>query len=222
MWRKILLGVAVLAVLGFSFFWYMFHHADTDIYPPLFAANCGSCHGDDLEGTDRGMALINSQLPGGDSVAAMIQSIRHGHRDKLESVLSDNQIKGLAMYIGERRMGQRFVDFSVFRDIEVPVKPISTEQHTFKIEEVYSGLDPLTYSIEPMPDGSILVTERTEGLAHIATDGTKTQISGAVTDTRFNYGVRGIPFGIGWLFDVALHPDYEENGWIYLTYTELC
>jgi glucose/arabinose dehydrogenase len=29
-------------------------------------------------------------------------------------------------------------------------------------------------------------------------------------------------WGHGWLLDVALHPDYDDNGWIYLHHTERC
>lgn len=28
--------------------------------------------------------------------------------------------------------------------------------------------------------------------------------------------------GLGWLLEVALHPDYEDNGWIYLHHTDRC
>ncbi len=31
-----------------------------------------------------------------------------------------------------------------------------------------------------------------------------------------------LKFGIGWLLDVALHPNYEENGWIYLSFGDRC
>ena len=32
----------------------------------------------------------------------------------------------------------------------------------------------------------------------------------------------GRTIGVGWLMDVALHPDFAENGWIYLHHTERC
>jgi glucose/arabinose dehydrogenase len=28
--------------------------------------------------------------------------------------------------------------------------------------------------------------------------------------------------GLGWMLDVALHPDYKNNGWVYLHYTDRC
>ena len=28
--------------------------------------------------------------------------------------------------------------------------------------------------------------------------------------------------GVGWMLDVAIHPDFEENGWIYLQFGDRC
>lgn len=33
---------------------------------------------------------------------------------------------------------------------------------------------------------------------------------------------RGLHLGVGWLLDIAIHPDYEKNGWVYLHCTDLC
>jgi glucose/arabinose dehydrogenase len=32
----------------------------------------------------------------------------------------------------------------------------------------------------------------------------------------------GLDYGMGWLLDIAPHPDYETNGWIYLVHTHIC
>ena len=36
------------------------------------------------------------------------------------------------------------------------------------------------------------------------------------------HGGGGLYYGQGWLLDVTIHPDYEENGWIYLHHTDRC
>ena len=63
-----------------------------------------------------------------------------------------------------------------------------------------------------LPDGRLLVTEQ-EGLLRIVA------ADGAVSEP-----VGGVPAvfarGQGGLMDVALHPRYEEQGWIYLSYSE--
>ncbi len=59
-----------------------------------------------------------------------------------------------------------------------------------------------------MPDGGILITEKS-GSMILFRDGEKTEISN-VPDVYVR--------GQGGLLDVELHPDYENNGWIYLSY----
>jgi glucose/arabinose dehydrogenase len=59
-----------------------------------------------------------------------------------------------------------------------------------------------------LPDGSMLITEKSGQLLHFK-DGNKTNIENvpAVYDR-----------GQGGLLDIKLHPKYETNGWIYITY----
>lgn len=59
-----------------------------------------------------------------------------------------------------------------------------------------------------LPDGSMLITEKAGDLIHFK-DGTKIIIEG----TPEVY-VRGQ----GGFLDIELHPDYQNNGWIYMTY----
>ena len=69
----------------------------------------------------------------------------------------------------------------------------------------------------------MLLTEKTRGLSIVAADGTlSAPIRGTPAAYDDGFEVPGIllTYGIGWLLDVALHPDYAENGWIYLPYGE--
>lgn len=59
-----------------------------------------------------------------------------------------------------------------------------------------------------LPDGSMLIAEKSGELIHFK-DGTKTEVDGA--PQVYNRGQGGF-------LDVALHPDYEQNGWIYFTF----
>lgn len=59
-----------------------------------------------------------------------------------------------------------------------------------------------------LPDGSMLITEKKGEIIHYK-DGIKTSI----TNVPEVY-VRGQ----GGLMDITLHPDYEANGWVYLSY----
>ena len=78
-------------------------------------------------------------------------------------------------------------------------------------------VQPITSFDEPwalafLPDGRMLVTERKGNLFIVSQDGTKLRVGGGMPDV--GYGGQG---GLG---DVAIHPDFAENGLIYLSYAE--
>lgn len=210
------------------------NHAELDIYVPKFAEHCSSCHGENLAGTQVGPALINVALSGGDSVPELQASITSAHlglvTPPLSQTLTDVELKGLAIFVGERRMGQRFTEFQFDRKISAPVDTQTSEQHSFVIETVAQGLDPLVFSIEPLPDGRLLLTEKERGLSilTLTKDGTKEPTIGVQSAliegtpvTGNSVGIKGVQFGSGWLLDVALHPDYATNGWVYLHHSHL-
>ena len=62
-----------------------------------------------------------------------------------------------------------------------------------------------------LPDGELLVTEKSGRLLLVSRDGGKAEISG-VPDV--DYGGQG---GLG---DIAIHPDYARNGLVYFSYVE--
>lgn len=62
-----------------------------------------------------------------------------------------------------------------------------------------------------LPDGALLVTEKKGVLWHVTSDGSKTEVQGL---WKVAYGGQG---GLG---DVVLHPDFERNSRVYLSYAE--
>ena len=90
-----------------------------------------------------------------------------------------------------------------------PDKVTKTELEEYRIETlVESGLKN-PWAIAFLPDGRKLVTEKSGKLRFISADG---KLDPAI--------VEGIPqtieHGQGGLMEVALHPDFEKNGWVYL------
>lgn len=80
----------------------------------------------------------------------------------------------------------------------------------FNVEPVAQFDEP--WAMAFLPDGKILVTEKKGRLAIIGSDG---QLHGATSGLpNVDYGGQG---GFG---DVALHPDFDENGLVYLSYAE--
>ena len=220
------MGAALgVVVIGFVFFirWAM----QTDPFFAVYDESCSVCHGEELEGTPLGMPLIGVELIHGDSVAEIHRSIANGFPQRgmpaWRDALSTAQIQSIAIYISERRVDRRFTDFKVDAPLSIPQGIVKGELHDFRLEVVATDLDPLPYSIAPLPDGRILLTEKKLGLSIISRDGKQSELIGGTPETYgYSIEIMSLEFGIGWMMDVALHPDYERNGWIYLHSGDLC
>ncbi|HEU4476279.1 MAG TPA: PQQ-dependent sugar dehydrogenase [Methyloceanibacter sp.] len=88
---------------------------------------------------------------------------------------------------------------------------IETKETTLKVETVASGLK-FPWGLAALPDRRLLVTERTGGLRIVSKDGSVSE------------PLKGVPQVVaaqqGGLLDVALDPNFAENGLVYLSYSE--
>jgi glucose/arabinose dehydrogenase len=85
--------------------------------------------------------------------------------------LNEGQIQSLAILIAEQRVNRQFYDFKVDQELIVPGDPIATELVSFRIETVVTGIHSKPFSIASLPDGRILVTEKTQGLSIVSPGG---------------------------------------------------
>jgi glucose/arabinose dehydrogenase len=87
---------------------------------------------------------------------------------------------------------------------------VHSQVHPFKVVTLTEGLEH-PWGLAFLPDGRMLVTERPGRLRIVAADGK--------LDPR---PVAGLPLiaeaGQGGLLDVALHPQFRDNRWVYLSY----
>jgi glucose/arabinose dehydrogenase len=87
---------------------------------------------------------------------------------------------------------------------------INSEKHTFRVVTLLKGLE-YPWSVAFLPDGRMLVTERAGRLRLVGQD--------LRLDPK---PIAGLPdvvaTGQGGLFDVVLHPEHSQNGWIYWAY----
>jgi len=88
---------------------------------------------------------------------------------------------------------------------------IHTDEHTLRAVTVVAGLAH-PWSVAFLPDGRMLITERPGRLRLVGSDG-----------ALASRPVEGLPANVaeqgqGGLLDVALHPKFAENGWVYLSY----
>ena len=192
-----------------------------------YEKDCQVCHGPSLEGTAQGPALVGAPLGGGESIAALTRSISEGAPSRgmpaWRQTLTPSRIRSLALYILEKRERPRSEnDYGLGSLPVIPDHVIESEEHDFRLETLAENiLHP--YAIAPLPNGDILLTERTQGLRIVSANN---PISPPLQGTPRVYTdgvIRGYTYtGLGWMLDVAVHPEYEKNGWVYISYGDRC
>ena len=178
----------------------------------IYAELCASCHGPTMAGAQAPSMLDDTWTHGGDD-ASITTSIKEGRLAQgmpaWKATLSDQDIRALVIFIRENAAKAK-------REKTTFAKPaaetnVQSEKHAFKLQTVVEGVKS-PWSISFLPDGRMLVTEKT-GQLRIVEKGTLAAAP-----------VGGVPAvwskGQGGLLDVAVHPDYAKNGWIYLSYSD--
>ena len=209
-------SVAVAVVSGLIAVTPLLIHAQSKPNPrdvsKLYGELCASCHGPKLTGAQAPSLLDDVWKFGGDD-ASVARSIKEGNlaagMPPMANALSEQEIRAMVIFIREE--AARFK-----REQSAVAKPavntvVKSELHAFKLETVVSGLD-VVWGIDFLPDGRMLVTEKAGRLRVVE--------KGKLVPAP----VAGVPAvwakGQGGLLDVAVHPEYASNGWIYLSYSD--
>lgn len=199
-------------------------------YEYLYVEHCAGCHGKNFEGNAHTPSLVDGDLRYGEDVTDFIKGIKAGYPERgmpgFQTLLSEGQVKGIAIYLSEQRKNFSYRDFSLATHMQIPSSPIQSEKGAFRIETVAKGLDPWPYSIAPLPEGGFLLSEKTRGLSLISPAGEQSELVKGLprisSAKESGVDMQGLLQGQGWMLEVALHPDYAENGWIYISYGDKC
>lgn len=178
----------------------------------LFATSCAPCHGTDLAG-GRAPTLFSERLLASNDDDSLVAKIRDGVPNTamvpFKGTLDEQQIWQLVAYV--RTHAATLKDKPVF--VPDPNNQIITsERQTFRIEVVAPGLE-TPWGLAFLPDGRLLVTER-PGRLRIIEKGKLLPEPVQGTPKVWERQDSG-------MLDVAIHPQYARNGWIYLAYTEV-
>ena len=183
---------------------------DLDDGAKIYATYCSQCHGPNLEG-----GQASSFLDGIWNYASGYNL----HRDNIKfgipgtqmiawgSVLKDEQIEAVLNFILEREkeMGVQ----------PPPPNPLSeTEHYNLKVEVLAEGLEQ-PWGIEFLDDRTAVFSEF-PGRLRLLVDG-QVDYRPIANTPKPATRPSGQSFGF---MDVALHPNFAENGWIYLCYID--
>lgn len=166
---------------------------------------CASCHGEKLA------SFVDRQWLYGNSWNEVFTAIKVGYPDDgmpaYDTTFTDKQINDLVDYIlnGIENLTQE-----EFEEAPKWTGTIQSEELTFRLDTVASGLG-IPWGVAFLPDGDLLVTERSGKFHRVNAQGKKQSI-------------RGVPKvldrGQGGLLDVEVHPDFADNQYIYLSYSK--
>ncbi|SNY99881.1 PQQ-dependent sugar dehydrogenase [Flagellimonas pacifica] len=168
--------------------------------------HCGGCHGQNLG------SFVEREWTYGNSVEAVLNSIQKGYVNNgmpaYNSTFSDQEVKDLTNYILAEIEGKTKKSL----EEENPDLSGSTNSDdlTFRLETITDKIPGIPWGIEQLPNGEILVTERGGRLFLVKNNKELVEVTGVPNV---------VSAGQGGLLDVLIHPDFENNSFIYLSYS---
>ena len=181
--------------------------------PAFYGQVCATCHGKNLEGAQAPGLLKPELFKHGFDDASLTRSISEGYPTNTmvpwKTVLTPAEIRVMVVYIREKQEQFRRGLLTFPKPVDGQV--VQSQEHKFRIKNVAEGLK-TPWSIAFLPDGKMLVTEL-PGQLRVVKPG---EAPGAPVTGTPPVRVRGQ----GGLLEVALHPGYPTNGWVYLTFSD--
>ncbi len=177
----------------------------------IYSKHCAACHGKSLEG-GLGSALNDDvwKYAHNDVQRAMV--IQDGIPDTdmpaWGKQLSHEDIRLLVIFMHEQR--QLANQQATLAKTQGVNGIFTTDDYRFKLESV-AETQGILWAMDFLPDGSIIATQKNGNLWRFK-DGKR---FGPIAETPEVWNKSQ-----GGLLDVRIHPLYNENGWIYLSYAE--
>lgn len=161
---------------------------------------CAGCHGGNLEEfIGKKWEYISESNP-------MTGFIRNGQADigmpAFEKTFSEQETQQLAEFLLKINKGE--LEPLIINE-EIYQEPVNTNYY---VETVVTGLE-IPWGIEFLENGDMLIAEKRGVLYRFTTKKELIEIKG-LPEIWQN--------GQGGLLDLKLHPDYRQNGWIYIAY----
>lgn len=168
-----------------------------------FEQYCAGCHGQKME---RFAGKTWEAYSAGNDLTSVI---KHGlpvlGMPAFEKAFTDEEMKDISDYILTEIKGNKETP-AITRFPET----VKSDHQAYSIDTVARGLD-VPWGIAFLPNGDMLVTERSGQLF---------LFSGGILKSMITGVPEVMAKGQGGLLDIVLHPDYKNNGWIYISYSQ--
>jgi len=201
--------VSATALLAFSQVKFASSNRLVDQDPKkIYTEKCASCHGERVD------AFVDRVWKHGNKKEDLVSSITNGYSDfgmpSWDGVLTKKEIDGLANLIVQSLKTVQQYDFA--KDKSKPAGPAIFKSNgmTVTLDTVVTGLNS-PWGFEQLPDNTYLITDRSGVLYHVDQNKNKKAIAGIPAV---------LAEGQGGLLDITLHPKYDQNGWVYISYSK--
>jgi aldose sugar dehydrogenase len=174
----------------------------------LYQQYCATCHGTDLKGGNGG-SLVDGIWQFGAADSYKFRNVKFGithlGMPSYDGILKDDDIRAIMKFVSDSEKNAGAVKPAIVKELE-------TLDYKLNVEIFAEGLE-IPWAIDFLDATTALITEK-PGRLRVVTKG-KLQPD----------PVKNIPKvlneGQGGLMDVAVDPDYSQNGWIYLAFSHV-
>jgi len=177
----------------------------------IYNTTCAACHGTSAQPGPSARALFSTDFLNNRTDAQIVQVLTDGlagtPNHRFNTLFFPDEIAQMPALL---RIRSGIVNRRVGPAGDINGKSFQSQKANFKAEVLAKGFDQ-PWGMAFMPDGRLIFTERSGNIRFLSKDGGVSQ------------PVKGTPSVFvrqdGGMLDIALHPDFAKNGWIYLSYT---
>jgi glucose/arabinose dehydrogenase/mono/diheme cytochrome c family protein len=177
----------------------------------IFNTTCAACHGTSAQPGPSAPSLFATSFLASRSDAQIVQALTDGppnaQNHSFKTLFFPDEIAQMPALL---RIRGGIVNRRAGPVPDIGGKVINSQKANVKVETLVKGLNQ-PWGMAFLPDGRMIFTERSGQLRFMDKNGNASE------------PVKGTPAVFerqdGGMLDVALHPNYAKNGWIYLSYT---
>jgi len=177
----------------------------------IYNTTCAACHGTSAQPGPSARALLANDFLNSRTDTQIVQVLTDGlpntPNHSFKTLFFPDEIAQMPALL---RIRGGIVNRKVGAVPDINGKVFPSQKTGFKVETLAKGFDQ-PWGMAFLPDGRLIFTERSGNIRFLNKDGS---VSAPVKGTPSVFVRQD-----GGMLDIALHPDYAKNGWIYLSYT---
>ena len=174
----------------------------------MYQQYCATCHGADLKGGNSG-SLVDGIWQFGAAESYKFRNIKFGithlGMPSYGAALKDDEIRAILKYVTDSEKNAGAVKPALVKELE-------TLDYKLNVEVFAEGLE-IPWAIDFLDPTTALITEKPGRLRVVS--------KGKLQPEPVKNIPKVLNEGQGGLMDVAVDPNYKENGWIYLAFSHV-